>query len=150
MHPANYENWFAEMLGLKDAIADCNELLEWPKERAAGYKRWLLSVIRFAARWSVQLVPPDILRSYNNVRAGIVGVCARVFGDLNSEVAALLALGGAGVAQVAVGVVDVVVNHGGNGGAGDGGAAGGGAGGAAGGGYNGGVGGAGGNGNVGV
>ena len=109
MHPDHYGMWLAEVMALKDAIADCNALLHWPNERSEGYERWLNSVVRFAARWSVPLLPPDILRSYDNVRAALVGFRVRVFGDLASEVTAVLGVGAVGLVPVAVGNAAVVV-----------------------------------------
>ena len=84
-----FERWTAGVDYLKTYISDCNELIRWEDGRPAAYERWLTLVIDFAAVWGVSMVPPDIVESYNNVRAGVAGVDGiRAYGALAEEVAA--------------------------------------------------------------
>ena len=81
--------WLASVTDIKDYIADCNEEIRWEDGRPRAYERWLEMVIGFAMVWGVDLVPPDIVQSYDDVRDGIAGLDGiQAFGSLADEVAA--------------------------------------------------------------
>ena len=86
---SDFPLWSASVAYVKDFIADCNERIRWVEGRPRAYEKWLNIVIGFAAVWGVDLVPPDIVQSYDNVRAGVAGIDGiRAFGSLADEVAA--------------------------------------------------------------